>query len=138
MDEKPFELGAIPNKQNTRIYSHKSQKHTIPPIQTKKFSAKVHTFCCINWNGKSNLRLYINNVPKCRGTGYKRIHLHMDSKRTIESFSNHLVPFIHNCELKNYIVLMDGARCHTSKETQDWPTKIKLIIFLMVGNLLKY
>ena len=72
MDEKPFEVGSIPNRQNTRIYKRKSQKNTIKPIQKEKFSTKIHTFCCINWNGKSDVRVYIKYVPKRNGCGFEK------------------------------------------------------------------
>ena len=32
VDEKPFELGASPNKQNTRFYRHQSQKNTVEQL----------------------------------------------------------------------------------------------------------
>ena len=57
VDEKPFELGAVPNKQNTRVYKRKSMKQTVPPIEVVKHSTKIHTFCCINWKGKSDVRI---------------------------------------------------------------------------------
>ena len=64
VDEKPFELFSIQNKQNARFYRKRSQKHTVPPIETTKHSTKIHAFCAINWNGKSTVRLYIDEIPK--------------------------------------------------------------------------
>ena len=95
-------------------------KKTIPVIQVEKHSTKIHTFCCINWKVKSDLRIYIDYVPKKRGIGLKRKHLSMDSESTISSFSDYMLPFLHETEMENGFVLMDGARCHTSEETICW------------------
>ena len=54
-----FELGGIPNLQNTK----QSQEHLIPPIFVEKFTTKLHTFCAINWHGKSQIKFYIDYVP---------------------------------------------------------------------------
>lgn len=72
IDEKPFEIGGVPNKQNTRVYKKQSQRHTIPNIKTEKFNTKIHTFCAINWKGKSKVRFYIKNIKKKKeGKGKK-------------------------------------------------------------------
>ena len=70
VDEKPFELGASPNKQNTRFYRHQLQKNTVPVVETVKQPTKIHTFCCINWNGQSEVRIYVKRVQKKRGDGF--------------------------------------------------------------------
>lgn len=90
VDEKPFEIGTLTNRQNTRYYKRMSQKHTIPAVETTKFSTKIHTFCAINWNGKSQVKLYIKEVLKKRGKGKRKIHLPMDSETTIESLADYL------------------------------------------------
>ena len=120
IDEKPFELGCIPNRQNTRFYRAKSQKHTVPTLQIEKHSVKIHTFCCVNWHGKSEIRVYVDYKQKRRGFGLKRIHLAMNTDNTIDSFANYLLPFLDETDTKNNLILMDGARCHISKDTQDW------------------
>ena len=137
VDEKPFELRSVPNKQNTRTYRHKSQKHTISPIQVEKHSQKIHTFCCINWYGKSNIRVYIENVPKKKGNGFRRKYLQMDTETTIDSFSEYLVPFLHKTGMENNRVLMDGARCHISKKTQNWLVENKMNIIPYGGKPLE-
>ena len=50
----------------------------------------------------------------------------MNTDTTIESFSNYLLPFIQKIKGENYIVLMDGARCHTSQRTQSWLNENKI------------
>ena len=104
-----FELGIVNNRQNTRIYRYQSQKSTVPPIQTEKFSSKIHTFCCINWNGKFDVRIYVDYARKRRGREYRMCHLRMDTETTIDSFSNYLIPFLHEIGEENQIVLMNGA-----------------------------
>ena len=86
---------------------------------TEKHSTKLHTFCAINWNGKSQVRFYIKNIPKKRGQGTKRIHLKMDTDTTIESFERHLVPFLEQTKMEFGKVIMDGATCHTCAKTMD-------------------
>ena len=120
IDEKPFEMGKVPNRQNTRIYQYRSKKNTIPNILTQKHSTKIHTFCCINWKGKSDVKVYVDYTPKRRGNGLKRNYLNMDNESTIDSLSNYLIPFLDETEMKNEFILMDGARCHISEETVTW------------------
>ena len=62
IDEKPFQIGDVPNQQNVRVYRHQSEKKYCTSIETEKFSTKVHTFCCINWYGKSDVRIYVEYI----------------------------------------------------------------------------
>ena len=47
----------------------------------------------------------------------------MNSESTINSFSNYLLPFLRKTGMESSIVIMDGARCHTSKKVIDWLKK---------------
>ena len=109
VDEKPFELECIPNRQNTRFYAHRSKKNEIPCVMTEKHSTSLHTFCAINWYGKSEVRFYINDVPKKRGEGTKRVHLSMNTNTTIEIFEKYLVPFLNRTKMESGKIIMDGA-----------------------------
>src|SRR5438045_1392783 len=62
VDEKPLELFKIPNAQNTRYYRKKSEKNTIPVYAQTKHPTILHTFACVNWWGKSDIRFYIDNI----------------------------------------------------------------------------
>ena len=53
VDEKPFELGKIPNRQNMRRYQYKSTKKTILVIQVEKHSTKYIHFVVLI--GRENL-----------------------------------------------------------------------------------
>ena len=62
--------------QISKIHVHidiNHKKHTISPIQVEKHSQKIHTFCCINWYGKSNIRVYIENTPKKKEMDLEKI-----------------------------------------------------------------
>ena len=65
------------------------------------------------------MRFYVKNVQKIRGEGTKRIHLPMDVNTTIESLENYLMPFLDETEMKCNKIIMDGARCHTTNDTQE-------------------
>ena len=43
----------------------------------------------------------------------------MDMNTTIDSFTDYLILFLDETEMKKDIVLMDGVRCHISNETQS-------------------
>ena len=62
IDEKPWKMGKQPNRQNTRHWLDKSQKRDIPEHLTEKHDITIHSFACINWNGKSNIRFYVKEV----------------------------------------------------------------------------
>ena len=84
---------------------------------TEKHSVKLHTFCAIHWNGKSQVRFYIKNIPKKKGIGTKRIHFSMDTDTTIESFENDLIPFLKQTKMEFGKIIIDGTS-HTSAKTQ--------------------
>ena len=61
----------------------------------------------------------------------------MNTETTIDSFSEYLVPFLHKTGMENNRVLMDGARCHISKKTQNWLVENKMNIIPYGGKPLE-
>lgn len=69
VDEKPFELNGNLNSQNTRSWKKRSEKHTVPIIKQEKHNTIVHSICGVSWQGKTDVRFYVKERNKKRGTG---------------------------------------------------------------------
>ena len=62
----------------------------------------------------------------------------MNSNTTIQSFYDHLIPFLHTTKMEKNFVIMDVHDVILqNKHEIGWMIK-KLIMFLMVGNLSKH
>ena len=55
----------------------------------------------------------------------------MNTETTIQSFETHLRPFLEATQMQKNWIILDGARCHTSKTTLQWMNKsgLKFIPF---------
>jgi hypothetical protein len=77
-DEKKFELGIAPNRQNTRYWREKGHADDVYYI-ADAHAASAHVFAAVSYYSKSQLRWYVEENPE---TPRKR-GMHVFSKSRI-------------------------------------------------------
>lgn len=78
-DEKPFQLGKPPNKQNNRYWNENND------IQNRIYSSKkspttIEVFAAISYFGKSNIRFYIEENTYKRGVNRGKLYISISSE----------------------------------------------------------
>lgn len=63
MDEKPWVFHEDHNRQNNRRWIEPERKHLIDHIEKTKHATVVNTFGAIHYQGKSELRFYVDKTP---------------------------------------------------------------------------
>lgn len=119
-DEKPLDIFHSLNEQNEVIWRPRSRRNEAKTTRKHVQSPVIHTFCAVNWNGKSKPYFFIEYAPYAVGEGVKRVLLEMNSDTVQKAFGDVLIPFLERTEMRYKPVILDGARPHCSASTVTW------------------